>query len=291
AIEILLHTDLDILLYTDVGMDPLTQTLAYSRFAPLQVATWGHPSTTGSSMIDYFVTSENLEDVTSETHYTEKLLYLNNLGLDYERPQFHAATDVRSQLGLPADVRLYGCPQTLYKFHPQFDAILARILEEDPTSELVLIEGRVAEWTHRLRRRFRRTLPCGGRQVRFLAPLPRQDFMSLLATVDVLLDPPFFGGGNSSIEAVAVGTPVVTMEGPFLRSRITSALYRELHLEDLIAADDKAYCQQATRIARDFDYQAELRERILAAAGKWFVLTEGSRQFAAGLLEMVSESK
>lgn len=52
---------LDVLVFGDVGMDALTTGLAHSRLAPVQVAFWGHPSTTGLSTVDYFVTSDLFE--------------------------------------------------------------------------------------------------------------------------------------------------------------------------------------------------------------------------------------
>jgi cell division protein FtsZ len=47
----------------------------------------------------------------------------------------------RKDLGLPENVRLYGCPQTLFKLHPDFDAVLAKILLQDPKGYIVLIGG------------------------------------------------------------------------------------------------------------------------------------------------------
>lgn len=48
----------------------------------------------------------------------------------------------RAGLGLPASGTLYGCPQSLFKFHPDFDALLADIARGDPTGHIVLIEGK-----------------------------------------------------------------------------------------------------------------------------------------------------
>ena len=78
---------LDILLFTDVGMDALTYTLAFSRMAPLQSATWGHPVTTGSPSIDCFLSSKLLETEDADRHYTERLVRLPSLGTYYERPR------------------------------------------------------------------------------------------------------------------------------------------------------------------------------------------------------------
>lgn len=52
-----LKRGIDILVYLDVGMDPSTSVWAASRLAPVQVCTWGHPTTTGLASIDYFLSS------------------------------------------------------------------------------------------------------------------------------------------------------------------------------------------------------------------------------------------
>ncbi|MCC6508523.1 MAG: TIGR03032 family protein [Pirellulaceae bacterium] len=268
AIDTLAKLDLDLLVHADVGMDALTQTLAYSRFAPVQATTWGHPDTTGSQTIDYFLSSEALERPDGDHDYTERLVRLSRLGIDYQRPVLAANAKSRSELGLPVDRRLYACPQTLFKFHPDFDEVLAGILEQDPQGELILLEGRLPEWTHRLRRRFRRTLPDQGSRVRFLPTLARGDFLSLLATVDVLLDPMHFGGGNSSLEAIAVGTPLVTLEGQFLRSRITSAIYKQIAYTELIAESPSSYVRLAVRLANDLSYRSMVQQQLrLATSG------------------------
>ena len=270
AMQTLAQLDLDILVHADVGMDALTQTLAYSRFAPIQATTWGHPDTSGSSMMDYFISSQHLERADGRADYSEKLVLLSGLGIDYERPTLGAERKSRAELGLPEDKHLFACPQTLFKFHPDFDEVLAAILRDDPLAEIVLLEGRLPEWTHRLKRRFRRTLPEQGRRVRFLPALPRPDFLSLLANADVVLDPLHFGGGNSSLEAIAMGVPVVTLCGRYLRSRITSAIYSQIGIEELVAADSREYAALAVRLGTDRQYRAAVVERLKAASAKLF---------------------
>ncbi len=125
AMQMLAQLDLDVLVHADVGMDALTQTLAYSRFAPVQVATWGHPDTTGSAMMDYYLSSQHLERADGQADYSERLVLLPSLGIDYQRPQLSGHAKTRADLGLPVDRHLYACPQTLFKFHPDFDEVLA----------------------------------------------------------------------------------------------------------------------------------------------------------------------
>ncbi len=146
AIAQLARADIDLLLFTDVGMDSLTSTLVFSRFAPVQVATWGHPDTTGSPMIDYYLSSDDLEVETAESHYTEKLVRMHSLATVYECPSHDASPKKRSDFGLPAEARIYACPQTLFKLHPDFDEVIVNILASDPKALLVFIEGRVPAW-------------------------------------------------------------------------------------------------------------------------------------------------
>lgn len=273
--------ELDMLLFTDIGMDSLSTTLAFSRFAPVQAATWGHPMTSGSPMIDHFVSHPLLEVANASEHYTERLLLLDSLGLNYARPQidgfdpqqsssFEGKSTFRSQLNLPTDRRLYGCPQTLFKFHPDFDEVLSGILQQDQRGEIVMIQGRVERWTDELRRRFRRTLPDAQHRVRFLPPVPNDQYLKLLAACDVLLDPYPFGGGNSTLESLAIAKPVVTLPSNFLCGRITYALLKQLDLSHCIATDASDYINKAVRIAGDAALQQQLAQQIAAQQSQLF---------------------
>ena len=291
AIGVMSKLDIDLIMYADIGMDSLTQTLSYSRFAPIQLATWGHPDTTGSAEIDYYLSSEELEPTDGIDRYTEQVLKLKTLGLFYYKPEIPLSSRSRKAFDLPEESHFYGCPQTLFKFHPEFDAILAAILEADSEGELVLLEGRLPEWTQRLKKRFRRTLSEAGRRVRFLPPMPRDDFLQLVQCMDVLLDSIHFGGGNSSIEAIAVGTPLVTIEGRYLRSRITSALYREIGFTQLIATHTEGYISLALRVVRDKKLRSEMSMKLLVASEKWFSKNQGAREFEAVLLKLSDIAK
>lgn len=262
ATNTLSRLNLDVLVYADVGMDSLTSTLVYSRFAPVQAVTWGHPDTTGSPMIDFFLSSSDLETQANGEHYSEKLIAMNSLGFIYDRPERRQPKKSRADWGFSSDRRLYVCPQTLFKFHPEFDEALHGILSADAEGILVLIEGRTPEWTHRLRRRWKRTLRVDSDRIKFLPTLSREDFLDLLEVADVVLDPFHFGGGNSSLESLVVGTPVVTMPGPLLRSRITHAIYKQMGIDSLSVADKQSYVQRALNVAHDSDLRSTYRHAI-----------------------------
>jgi tetratricopeptide (TPR) repeat protein len=262
--------ELDVLFYTDVGMDPLTGSLAHGRLAPVQCVTWGHPVTTGRASIDYFLSSELLETDYADAHYTEKLVRLKSLGLYLYRPELPPPGKGRADFGLPDDQHLYGCLQSLFKLHPDFDPLIGQVLGRDPQGLLVLSEGICPHWRELLLERFRATIPHVVPRIRWVAWLGYADFLRLNAVLDVLLLPPQFGGGKSSCDALALGTPVVTLPSPYLRGRITYALYRRMGVLDCVAGTPEEYVRIAVRLGSDAGHREALRARIRAAAGRLF---------------------
>jgi predicted O-linked N-acetylglucosamine transferase (SPINDLY family) len=281
--------ELDVLFYVDLGMDSMTYALATSRLAPVQCVTWGHPVTSGLKTIDYFISSELLEANDADQYYTEKLVRLKSLGVYYYRPKRPVSQKVRGDFGLPSDGHLYACLQNLFKFHPNFDSLLAEILQTDPQGRLVIPAGQSANWTEALLSRFRTSL--GGLVDRVIV-IPRQqydDFLRLNALVDVLLLPPDFGGGRTSYEAFSLGLPVVTLPSPLLAGRITYALYRKMGVLDCVAQTPKQYVEIAVRLGTDREYREAVREKISASSDALFEDLEAVRELEDFLQRAITE--
>lgn len=249
-----------VLIYTDIGMDAFTYFLAFSRLAPVQVAAWGHPVTTGLETVDFFLSSPDLDPPGNEAHYTEKLARLRDVTTYYYRPEPERLPD-RAALGLPEDRRLYACLQTLFKLHPSFDASLAHILRGDPEGQLLLIEGTPA-WRATLEARFAKAIPDVADRIRFLGRMPIRDFMGVVKAADVVLDTPHFSGGNTTLETLAVGAPTVTLPGAFMRGRVSAAMLRQAGIEDEIATGPEDYVAKALALAGDRDRREAVRRRI-----------------------------
>lgn len=262
--RILANAGLDILYFTDIGMDVPTCLLAQYRFAPVQCVTWGHPVTTGSPNIDYFISSQYVETPESPAHYTETLVPLENYPFHYERPHLEALTLSREALAVGPEEHLYACVQSLFKLHPDTDILFGEILRRDPHGVLLLLSHPSEKCNRRFYERFARSYPDVAERVRFVPRLPRHDFLSLLAIADVLLDSIHFSGGNTSYEALAFGTPVITLNTPYMKGRLTLGLYKRLGLMDAVAATPEEYIALAVRYGTDPAARTRLREEILA---------------------------
>jgi predicted O-linked N-acetylglucosamine transferase (SPINDLY family) len=289
ARETIADLELDVLFYQDVAMDAFTYYLAFARLAPVQCTSFGHPDTTGIPEMDYFVSNDLYERNEAQAHYSERLFLLQNLPTlaYYYRPS--PATDVtgREASGLPAGTHLYACPQTLFKLHPDFDEIVLEILRRDPQGVLVLIQPQVEHWLRLLLGRLHARSPSCLEQILVVPELPRDRFLSLLECCDVILDPPQFNGMNSSLEAFAVGAPVVTLPGNSQPSRHTFAMYTCMGITDCVVESKEAYVAKCIAIASDPNLRRRLHDRILDDNGVLFenhkVVREFERFFVASV--------
>jgi predicted O-linked N-acetylglucosamine transferase (SPINDLY family) len=273
ARQIVADAGLDVLVYPDVGMDPVSSALAFSRLARVQCTTWGHPVTTGIPTIDYFISSKLIEPEGAVAHYSEQLVLLDSLPTYYHRPELSAAghqEQARTEFDLPQDAHLYLCPQSLFKLHPDIDALFGAILTGDPAARVVLIEAPHAHWTEMLKQRLLRNLNELAGRVTFVPRVDRAAFLRLLTTADVVLDPPHFGGGNTSFQALGLGLPIVTLPSEFMRGRVTSGCYRKMGYETCIARNADEYVDLAVRLGTEPAFNALVRSQIDSRSGILF---------------------
>jgi predicted O-linked N-acetylglucosamine transferase (SPINDLY family) len=284
AREAIAAEELDVLVYADIGMDPFGYFLAFSRLAPVQCTTFGHPDTSGLRNIDYFISSALFEADDAQDHYSEQLVRLSSLPLYIPRPLPPAAPRSRQQLGLPEHRTLYACPMMLHKFHPDFDAAMAGILRRDPRAEILLFEdGRFPRRHEALRRRFAAAHPEVAARLRFLPWANLDELISILRTVEVAIDTFYFGAGTTAFLVLAFGTPLVTLPSPFARGRPTYGCYRKMGLLDCVARDPDHFVDLAVRIGTDPPYREALRQRILESCGTLYSDTAAVREFATFL--------
>ncbi len=258
--------ELDLLFYTDIGMDQITYLLAFARLAPVQCMTWGHPSTTGIANMDYFVSATVFDQEDAQDHYSETLIRLQQPGIYYIKPTLPAPAK-REEFGLPAEGTLYLCPQSSFKMHPEFDSILGNLLRRDSQGYIVMLEGMSPSWDEKLQKRWAAAIPDVMERIHFVRRLKYEEYLQLLMLGDVMLDPIHFGGGNTSLEAFATGLPIVTWPGDYLRSRLTYGFYQQMGLLDCVVWNATAYVEVAYRLAHDFKWGTHIRQEIQSRAG------------------------
>jgi protein O-GlcNAc transferase len=276
-----LADELDILVYPELGMDNTSFLLAAMRLAPVQCAGWGHPVTSGHANIDYYFSSAAMEPDNAELHYSEKLILLEGLGTYYSKPVLPTPAR-RADFALPEGKTLYLCPQSLFKIHPDNDALLAQILERDPDGVIVLFVGRHPNVTNAFFSRMAQALRARGLEPQgrgiILPSMAHDDYLRVNMLCDVMLDTLHWSGGNTTLDALACGLPVVTLPGEFMRGRQSYGMLKCMGLDELIAKDQDDYIEIAIKIATDSKWRQQVVQRIITGSNKNFGMATPLRQ-------------
>ena len=244
-IDSLLKKKLDILFYPDIGMSTELYYLTFLKLAKRQITSWGHPETSGNPSIEYFLSSELLEVKNAQSHYSEKLLLSKYLPMYFYKPKIDLIQDFNISKN-----NIYSCPQTMMKLHPDFDEILKKILENDKKANIYFIEDDDEVLSKKIYERLKNKMSNNIERIKFIKKLGYKEFINHCGHSSVLLDPLYFGGGNSFHESMFYGTPTVSMPSKYLRSRVVLGSYGQMNIENPpIAKSIVEYVSMAIEIA------------------------------------------
>ncbi|MGB8076877.1 MAG: tetratricopeptide repeat protein, partial [Gallionella sp.] len=288
----------DVILYPEIGMDLMTLRLASRRLAPLQVASWGHPITTGLPTIDLYLSGELLESPEAATHYSEQLVRLPGTGCC--TAPINISPEPITELSAELARRHGTCfiiPQMPFKFDPADDALFAEIAAAVGDSTFILFSDAQFSWITqqliaRLNREFRERNMDPAKHLLVIPWLPREKFYALLDLCDIYLDCPSFSGYTTAWQAIHRGLPVVTLEGRFMRQRLAAGLLRKTGITETIAASKEHYVAIATRLAaecRDPLRRDNRRNALKAAAPRVDHDVNVVRAFEQNMIDALAE--
>ena len=88
------------------------------------------------------------------------------------------------------------------------------------------------------------------------APFPciSDKFIDKLAEHKIIIDTIGWSGGNTSLEALFLNKPIITLKGNTLRSNHTAAFLKEIDLEVLIAKNYNEYLQLANKLMENKEF-------------------------------------
>lgn len=260
------QAQIDVLMFPEIGMDPMTVKLASLRLAAVQVVSWGHPETTGLPTIDYYLSSELMEPEASERFYSEKLVKLPNLGCSTQRAKIAYEAIQLEDLGLDVSLPILVCAGTPFKYQPQFDRVLVEIAREIGACQFVFFSYSTNQLSELLKSRIQAEFLNGGVEsgscLHFIPWQTKPAFYSLLSQSDVYLDSIGFSGFNSALQALECSLPVVTREGKFMRGRLASAVLKRIGLNQLIVDDERKYVELVVKLVRDHRFNQNVRQEI-----------------------------
>lgn len=268
-------TPQDILVYTDIGMEPYSYYSGFLRLAKHQCLMTGHPVTSGLDTIDYFISGDTFESPNARDHYTETLIGLKGTIVDYPliNEHYEKRNFQKESFGIKNDKNIYTCPMMIQKINPLMDDIFHQILKNDPDGVLVLFNNR-AGWIQALLERFQNTMPDMMDRIYILKSLPLEEFHEFLKIADCVLDSYPFAGGNTSYQTLMNDRPIITWPSEYVRGRFTAGLYDIMGLSEenmgCVATSKDHFIEIANKTAMDTSFRNDVIDHIKTHKHKIF---------------------
>jgi len=231
------------------------------RGAPVQVTWAGYVGTTGVGAMDYILADRHHIPHSDERFYTERVLRMPSDYVCYEPPPYSPVVGP-----LPAERNGYvtfGGFHNVGKAGALSVATWARVLHAVPDARLILVYKKLNDpvVAARLRRRF---AEAGIAEDRVLieGSTPHWQLLNRYNDVDIGLDSRPYSGGLTTLEALWMGVPVVTVPGRTFAGRHSLSHLGNAGLADLAAEDEDGYVRLAAELASDRRRLAELRRGL-----------------------------
>ena len=260
---------LHVLVYLDFGIHPRMAQLAALRLAPIQCVAWDTPLSSGMPTMDYFLSSELMEPKDAHSHYSEELVTLPGVGVCFAKPVIPKVilTKKRTDFGLRDDTVVYLSCQSIFKYLPEQDEVVAQIAKQVPNAQFAFLatnELVESDFKERMNRAFATAGLSALEHCVWMREMDLLDFWNLNMIGDVALDPLSWSGGVTTFEAVACGLPVVTLPGSLMRARHSYAILTQLGVRETIARDADEYVNIAARLGLDRQWRQSVIDRMVA---------------------------
>lgn len=248
---------IDILIDVSSHLTGIRTGVLAAKPAPIQV-TMMQVGSSGLAAMDYAVADETLLPAAKPSFFTEEVIRLP-VGFLFEPVADLTPPIAASRADRPPT---FGSLNLLAKSGEPVLALWARVLARVPDSRLLIKAAGLAAPAvrHRITTFFEdRGIASGRLDLRAWTG----GYAAHLATfdeIDVVLDCFPYPGMTTSLEALLMGVPVVTLAGDRFVSRIGEAILKTVGHPDWIAGDEDRYVAIAAALAGD-------RERLAALKG------------------------
>jgi len=220
--------------------------------APIQVTGVSIFCTSGVAAMDIIIGDRFETPDGVDADYSERLIRLADGVLCYQPPDYAPPVAPRpASRGGPVT---FGSFNNLAKINPSVVMHWARILNQVAGSRLLL---RNAAFSHeQTRERYLSDFEAQGvdRSLILLeGGAPHPQFLGYYGEIDIALDPFPYSGGLTTLEALWMGVPVITLPGETYPSRHSYSHLSVAGFGEWIAENADDYVKIATRLAMDPD--------------------------------------
>jgi predicted O-linked N-acetylglucosamine transferase (SPINDLY family) len=237
------------------------------RAAPVQVTWLGFMHPLGMTAMDYRLTDWGCDPAGNEAHHSETLFRLECMA-SYAPPDAPLLAEppmLRS--GHPTLVSLNNSK----KITDEMLLLWGRILEARPDAQLLLMvqERSASDAQSQMQPRMARLgLPLD--RIHVSAQLPLAEFMQLGSIADVALDTSPVSGGTTTLHALWMGLPLVTLDAQEASASSSARTLQGMGYGDWVASDAEGYLVRVLALIDSPEalrqHRATARERLRGSA-------------------------
>lgn len=251
--------------------------------APVQ-ATWlGYLGTTGMKAMDYRICDAFTDPPgMTESLHTEKLARLPQsqwCHLPYDTVLTPVGQLPMQRNGYP----VFGSINNISKINNQVIELWSRVLREIPSSRLRMAAIPSNRARQHLISEFSR-LGVDGNRVEFVPRAGYHEYLSGIREVDIMLDPFPYNGGTTTLDALAMGVPVVTLAGDRSIARGGVSFLSTVDIPSLVAETPDEYVAILRRLVSVPDELQEIRKGLRAKFNR--SVFQDSRRFTRQLEDL-----
>ena len=238
--------------------------------APVQASWLGYLGTTGVQEIDWVIADRFMAPEDAPSDFVEQIWRMPDSYVHLSPP-----TDAVALTGAPSVARghvTFGSFNNPAKMTDVVVALWSQVLHAVPDAKLFMKNPQFREPAVMQQTLARYAAHGIGAQRLILeGPSSRADLLAAYNRVDIALDPFPYTGGTTSLEALWMSVPVLSLRGSRFMSRMGETLLMNAGLPDWIAEDAEHYVQLAVSRASDRTSLVRLRagalrEQVLTSA-------------------------
>lgn len=229
------------------------------RAAPVQATFLGYPGSTGVPNIDWILADATVAPDTSDELFSELVYRLPHTVFCFSpEVDYHYPSRRTSDRPLT-----FGSFNNTPKLTPHTVTLWSRVLQSVPSSRLVLKAPsfKDAGAIDIFKRRFADEGVAVDR-IDFRGPVGLSEMMAEYADIDIALDPVPYNGGTTSLQAMWMGVPVLTLAGHSFVSRMGASFMSAADMSEWIATSDDEYVAIAVRMAADRERLASIQQGL-----------------------------
>jgi len=278
--HLVLSTRPDIILYPSIGMSYWTFVLSLLRLAPLQLMSVGHPAPSCSEHIDGTLVYSELAN-SPLPEYGRLIPYDNQqLPLPLPMPPI-PGWQMRGKS--KNDNLVIAINAAQMKLTPQFLQVVEQALQSAPDrTELHFFPNAIGAELLALRRDLLSWFPHA-----VVHPATKYaEYMGELSKADIVLQSFPFGGTNTTIDALALGIPLICLQSEDLSASVDPVLLRRAGMSSLCATNEKEYLELTSSLLNSRETRMQTLE--LSQVGLKLLLEQsppGSKTMADAILQ------